>query len=423
MTIQEAIAVLNDVPSFVEATPESLAQFTHWIQSGLDSFLSVSLNEWVDSLLQISSHETKNQSSADERNVFFNENAGNTSYEEVRTILRGDLFRNYPFPPCNNPEFTFIDLFAGIGGFRIGMQDLQGKCVFSCEWDKNAQETYFSNFGEYPFGDVHRFTSPDVSDDEIDRLIPDHDILCAGFPCQPFSRAGVSARNSLGLKSGFECETQGTLFFDIMRIAKVKRPEVLFLENVKGLRSSDGGRTFSTIRKSVEEDLNYSFHYKIINSNTLVPQNRERCYIVCFKNRNVEFEFPSFNGAKKNLGSILEKNVSDEYTISDRLWKGHQERTKRNLNRGTGFTAFLADLSRPSNTLVARYGKDGKECLIPQEGKNPRKLTPRECARLQGFPETFIPAKSKTAAYRQFGNAVSVPVVKRIGEAILKTMR
>jgi DNA (cytosine-5)-methyltransferase 1 len=244
-----------------------------------------------------------------------------------------------------------------------------------------------------------------------------------GFPCQPFSHAGVSARNAVGKEHGFKCDTQGTLFFDIMRIVSVKQPKVLFLENVRNIERHDGGRTFAVIKQSIEE-LGYNFKYAIINAATLVPQRRMRCYMVCFrKDLGVNFVFPEFNGKPFPLKSILENNPSPVYTISDKLWLGHINRSKRNLERGTGFTAFTADIEKPSNTLVARYGKDGKECLIAQPGSNPRFLTPRECARLQGYPDNFIIPQAKTPAYKQFGNSVAVPVIIKISEAIIKELK
>ena len=274
-----------------------------------------------------------------------------------------------------------------------------------------------------PFGDIRAFTGDDVSDRQIGKWIPDHDVLAAGFPCQPFSKAGVSARKSLGLKHGFSCEIQGTLFFDLVRIAKKKRPRVLLLENVKYLRGHDEGRTFQTIEKTIREDLGYSFSPHMLDSSTLVPQRRQRCYIVCFRDPEETFSFPPFTGEPMPLSSILlKKDPDSRYTISDRLWTGHKNRTERNLNRGTGLTDFLADPNRPANTLVARYYKDGKECLVPQPGRNPRKLTPKECARLQGFPDKFIPSDSDTQAYRQFGNSVAIPVVKRVAEEIMKKL-
>lgn len=326
-----------------------------------------------------------------------------------------------PYPPPANPSFSFIDLFAGIGGFRLALQDAGGHCVFSSEWDKAAKATYARNFGESPFGDIEQFSGLHLSDDEIRALIPTHDVLAGGFPCQPFSHAGVSARSSLGKKHGFACETQGTLFFNIVRIAKACQPKVLLLENVKNLVRHDKGRTFALIKKTIEEDLGYSFKHMILNSSSLVPQRRERCFIVAFRDKTA-FPGVTLEGQALPLSSILDSAVPEKYTISDRLWQGHINRTKRNLDRGVGFTAFLADLTKPSNTLVARYGKDGKECLIPQKDKNPRKLTPRECARLQGFPEDFRLPSSDTPAYKQFGNSVAVPVVRVLVDAIVKKM-
>jgi DNA (cytosine-5)-methyltransferase 1 len=314
-----------------------------------------------------------------------------------------------PFPHVERPKFTFVDLFAGIGGFRITMQEKGGKCVFSSEWDAFAKKTYEANFGELPHGDIREI---------LEESIPDHDVLCAGFPCQPFSLAGISARNSLNTAHGFACETQGTLFFDVIRIINAKRPKIVFLENVKNIVRHDDGKTFAIIRNTIES-LGYSFSHQIIDSSSLVPQKRVRCYMVCIRDDNEKFGFPKIEGIPLALKMILEEKVDDSFTISSKLWEGHQRRTQRNLDRGTGFTAFCADLDKPSNTIVARYGKDGKECLIPQDNKNPRMLTPRECARLQGFPENFLIPVAKTAAYRQFGNSVVIPVIRKIAENIL----
>lgn len=311
--------------------------------------------------------------------------------------------------PNQNKKIRFIDLFAGIGGFRLALESIGGECVFSSEWDENAKKTYEMNFGEKPHGDITKIKAKDV---------PDHDILCAGFPCQPFSLAGVSARVALNRNHGFECETQGNLFFDIIRIAKEKKPQVLFLENVKNLINHDKGNTLQVIKNEIEK-LGYSFNLKIINANTMVPQSRVRAYMICIKNSKVDFEFPDFEGKPIALKSILEKKVDEKYTISDRLWEGHQRRTSNNLERGTGFTAFEADIEKPSNTIVARYGKDGKECLIPQKGKNPRLLTPLECARLQGFPNSYVLPQSRAIAYKQFGNSVAVPVIAKIADSII----
>lgn len=315
-----------------------------------------------------------------------------------------------PFPPPEHPRFTFIDLFAGVGGFRLAMQAYGGKCVFSSEWDVAAQDTYYRNYGDRPYGDITK---------EATKAAIPHtfDVLCAGFPCQPFSLAGVSARVSLNKKHGFADKTQGTLFFDIMQIVRKHRPKVLFLENVRNLVSHDEGRTFSVIKETIESE-GYSFNCRVIDASSLVPQKRLRCYMVCVRDGG-SFVFPDIKGAPLPLRSILENDVSEQFTISDNLWAGHQRRTRRNLARGTGFTAFTADLDEPSHTLVARYYKDGKECLIPQEGRNPRLLTPRECARLQGFPEDFILPTSRSVAYKQMGNSVAVPVLRRIAESII----
>lgn len=317
-------------------------------------------------------------------------------------------------------EFKFIDLFAGIGGFHIALKSLGGSCVFASEIDEKAKATYIDNHGGIVSGDIRQITGPELSDDHIDSTIPDHDILAAGFPCQPFSLAGVSARNHLGQSHGLLDETQGTLFYDIARIAIVKRPAALLLENVANIVGHDGGRTFATLKSVIEQELGYEFHFQILNAQTLVPQRRRRCFIVALRDPIGEFNFPDLEGDPIPLRRALEKSVDEKYTISDRSWEGHQRRTKNNLERGTGFTAFEADLDRPANTLVARYYKDGKECLVPQKGKNPRFLTPRECARLQGFPEEFMPHPTRSVAYKQFGNAVPVPLVRAVANSLLR---
>ena len=325
------------------------------------------------------------------------------------------------FPPPEAAKFTFSDLFAGIGGFRLALQELGGNCVFSCEWDRSAKLTYFRNFGVMPYGDIKQFACGNSSDERIDRSIPYHDVLTAGFPCQPFSLAGMPARNHYGQAVGLTA-LQGSAFFDLLRIARVKRPRALFLENVRNILSIDDGNTFSSIRQALEQDLGYEFHYAIIDSSTTVPQRRKRCYIVAFREWGSGFEFPDFSGSRLPLKSILESQVADKYTISDRLWSSHLQRSLRNRARGTGFTVKLADVNEPSPTLVARYGKDGKECLISQMGRNPRKLTPLECKRLQGFPAAFMSATSDTSSYREFGNAVTVPVVSKIGASIVQAL-
>ena len=396
--------------------PERLAELpaiiTHWLQdmSSVPIYFDSELrNLWENALIKYSILESGNDILRD-------------NFHGLTGTGVTISFDSVPFPPRRKTRFTFVDLFAGIGGFRIALQNLGGKCVFACDSDKKAKETYFRNFGVIPFGDVRQFTSGRISDQTLATLIPDHDILAAGFPCQPFSLAGVSARNHLGQPSGLRCEEQGNLFYDIVRIARVKQPKVLFLENVKNIISHDNGKTFSEIRRFVERELDYDFKYEVIDSSLLVPQHRERCYFVCFRHKDNRFTFPRLRGTPMQLGSILEDEVSNTYTISDTLWVGHRERTKRNIQRGTGFTVTLADLSKPSATLVSRYGKDGKECLIPQDGKNPRKLTPRECARLQGFPDNFLLPDSDTAAYKLFGNSVPVPVIEVVSRRIIKEL-
>lgn len=329
----------------------------------------------------------------------------------TRELFFNEVFGGLQLRPSSSAGFKFIDLFAGIGGVRLGFQQAGGVCVFSSEYDKAAQKTYKENHGELPFGDITKINEYEI---------PNHDVLLAGFPCQPFSNAGVSARNAVGKKHGFLCDTQGTLFFDVMRIINAKKPKIVFLENVRNLEKHDEGRTFQTIKENISNS-GYRFTYKVIDSRTVVPQRRIRCYMVAVRSDiAVDFEFPEFIGEPKPLKSILESEVDNIYTISDRLWLGHINRTKRNLERGTGFTAYTADLDKPSNTIVARYGKDGKECLIPQAPKNPRLLTPRECARLQGFPESFIVPKARTPAYKQFGNSVVVPIITEIANKIIE---
>jgi DNA (cytosine-5)-methyltransferase 1 len=392
--------------SLLEAFPQTTgdeieAIVTHWIQSQTQAvpFLTPSMRQYCINLVQHQGPKRIKPQMVNEPSE---------PYQYALPIDWGDV----PFPPVKIPSFTFIDLFAGIGGFRIAMQEQGGKCVFSSEWDPYAKKTYEVNFGEVPYGDIRKID---------EKEIPQHDLLCAGFPCQPFSLAGVSARNSLNTTHGFACETQGTLFFDIVRIIKEKRPKVVFLENVRNLVSHDKGKTFSVIRNTVES-LGYTFSYRLIDASPLVPQKRVRCYMVCIRDDGPQFTFPVINGPPLALRSILEENVDEAYTISTKLWQGHQRRTENNLARGTGFTAFCANIDKPSNTIVARYGKDGKECLVPQDIKNPRMLTPRECARLQGFPESFIISPSKTTAYRQFGNSVAIPVIRLIAEEIVKVI-
>ena len=309
---------------------------------------------------------------------------------------------------AHSPEgsFDFIDLFAGIGGMRIGFEQAGGRCVYSSEWNKYCQKTYFANFGELPEGDI---TKVDASS------IPDHDILVAGFPCQPFSIAGVSKKQSLGRATGFEDKTQGTLFFDVCRILKAKRPKAFLLENVKNLKSHDKGNTFRVILESLDE-LDYEVFYDVLDGQNYVPQHRERIIIVGFdrKRYGTEYDF-AFDitpvEPKPVVADILDDEVDPKYTLSDKLWTYLQDYAAKHKAKGNGFGYGMAPLDGVSRTLSARYYKDGSEILIPQEGQNPRRLTPRECARLQGFHDSFIIPVSDNQAYRQFGNSVVVPLI------------
>ncbi|MBI1828793.1 MAG: DNA (cytosine-5-)-methyltransferase [Thaumarchaeota archaeon] len=305
-------------------------------------------------------------------------------------------------------NFKFIDLFAGIGGMRMAFERAGGECVFSSEWNKFAQRTYEANFGEIPAGDITQITASDI---------PDHDVLVGGFPCQPFSIAGVSSRKSLNRPHGFEDQIQGTLFFDIARIIKEKKPAAFVLENVKNLGSHDKGRTFKVILKILRDDLGYDVYHKVVDASRLVPQHRERIYIVGFKTPTV-FEFPELEDTRPQLADILEKDPEDKYTLTDGTWNSLQRHLEKHRKLGNGFGYSLADVKGITKTLSARYYKDGAEILIPQGKKNPRRLTPRECARLMGFPEKFKISVSDNQAYRQFGNAVVVPVVEKIARSV-----
>jgi DNA (cytosine-5)-methyltransferase 1 len=334
------------------------------------------------------------------------------------------------------PEFTFIDLFAGIGGMRMGFESIGGKCVFTSEWNKYSRQTYQENFGC-----DHEINGDITKIDETE--IPVHDVLLAGFPCQPFSIAGVSKKNSLGKAHGFECTTQGTLFFDVARIIAYHRPAAFLLENVKNLQSHDKGKTFQVIRETLEEELGYHIAWKVIDAKRFVPQHRERVFIVGFREDSGftldNLKLPDLADGPK-LSTILhpedgteeteepytygEKGmVSDRYTLTDNLWSYLVKYAAKHKAAGNGFGFGINGPDDTTRTLSARYHKDGSEILIKQEGKNPRRLTPRECARLMGYdrpgrPPFEIPV-SDTQAYRQFGNGVVVPVV----EAVAKHMK
>lgn len=357
--------------------------------------------------------------------------------QKDRMALLYLLHTRSPRPVPNEADFTFIDLFAGIGGTRMGFERNGGRCVFTCEWDASAQKTYRANFPihDHKFiGDIHEITVDNRWD-----LLPkdDFDVLVAGFPCQPFSIAGVSKKNSLGRVHGFACEAQGTLFFDIAKIIKARQPKAFLLENVKNLKSHDKGNTFRVIKDVLEKKLKYTIHTKVIDAKGFVPQHRERIYIVGFR-EPVTFSWDAFMAPPSNtmrLGDILhpgngtdqaeepyttgrQARVSSKYTLSDKLWKYLEGYAAKHKELGNGFGCGVVGKNDTARTLSARYYKDGSEILIRQgKTRNPRRLTPRECARLMGFdtPERkFNIVVADTPAYKQFGNSVVVPVVAEI---------
>lgn len=370
---------------------------------------------------------------------------------DVRTIRRWEVRENEPpsyladairqrilplvsSKPAKDSAFTFIDLFAGIGGIRMGFEAHGGHCVFTSEWNAFAQKTYLANF---PATETHTFVGDITQIDESD--IPDHDVLLAGFPCQPFSIAGVSKKNALGRPHGFECTTQGTLFFDVARIIAKKRPKAFLLENVKNLISHDKGNTFKVILETLRDELGYEVHYKVIDGQHFTPQHRERIIIVGFHGET-SFSWDELNlptdGPK--LSSILHPQNGDEeseepytlapkgkinpkYTLTPNLWAYLQAYKEKHSAAGNGFGFGLVSGNSVTRTLSARYYKDGSEILVSQGArKRPRRLTPRECARLMGYPDTFKIPVSDTQAYRQFGNSVVVPVITEVARIMQK---
>jgi DNA (cytosine-5)-methyltransferase 1 len=346
-------------------------------------------------------------------------------YQAVQKNLFDVTDIPFPGPVPGTEKFTFIDLFAGIGGFRLALQNLGGLCVYSSEYDKYAQKTYFANFGETPFGDI---TTP-----ETKSFIPkSFDILCGGFPCQPFSIAGVSKKNSLGRKHGFEDEKQGNLFFHVAEIIEKHRPKAYFLENVKNLVSHDKGNTFKVIKETLIE-LGYSFDHRVLNGKHFVPQHRDRTIMVGFDKSifgdDIKFDFDlvKLPEANHQIKSILMNNVDPKYTLTDKLWDYLQEYAKKHKLKGNGFGFGLVNMDGITRTISARYYKDGSEILIPQAGLNPRRLTPYECAALQGYPvnagnKSFRIAVSDNQAYRQFGNSVVTPLIQAVGKEIINLL-
>lgn len=332
-----------------------------------------------------------------------------------------------------NPHFTFLDLFGGIGGTRRGFEAAGGRCVFTSEWDKFAQQTYAANYIEHPdhifAGDITK-----VNPEEV----PDHDVLVAGFPCQPFSLAGVTKKHSLGRRHGFEDETQGTLFFNLAQIINAKQPRAFLLENVKHLIAHDNGRTFEVIKSTLEQEFGYQLTWRVINGSHFVPQNRERIFIVGYlEETSFSFDNIKLPEATHTLASILhpedgseapeepytqgmKAKVNAKYTLSPRLWKYLQDYAARHRAAGNGFGYGLVTPDARARTLSARYYKDGSEILVAQPGKRPRRLTPRECARLMGFPDNHVIPVSDTQAYRQFGNSVVVPVIESIAKEMVR---
>ncbi len=348
-----------------------------------------------------------------------------TPRESVMILLR--MRAEARRPSEHDRDFTFIDLFAGIGGLRKAMETAGGRCVFTSEWDRFAQSTYHANFPD------NRPIAGDICDVNVDD-IPEHDVLVAGFPCQPFSIAGVSKKNALGHAHGFLDETQGTLFFDVLRILLHHRPAAFLLENVKNLKSHDKGQTFEVIRQKLTEKLGYTLHTQIIDAVNFVPQHRERIVMVGFR-EPTRFTFddlilPGRNG--RGMRDVLHPEdgseapeghytlgpmatVNDKYTLTDKLWNYLQAYAAKHKAAGNGFGFGLVNGDSIARTLSARYYKDGSEILISQgKWKNPRRLTPRECARLMGYDDSFRIPVSDTQAYKQFGNSVAVPVFAEV---------
>ena len=344
----------------------------------------------------------------------------------ARQLALREILRTVPHQDDEAGDFTFVDLFAGIGGVRLGFKAAQGRCVFTSEWNPWAQKTYTANFGtdESLIGDITQYAAEDI---------PEHDVLLAGFPCQPFSIAGVSKKNALGRPHGFECTTQGTLFFDVARIIAAKRPKAFLLENVKNLVSHDKGNTFRIIKETLKNELGYTVEARIIDGQRFVPQHRERILIVGFR-ENTGFSFDTLQLPEQGptLKNILhpedgsepaeepytvgpDAKVHAKYALTSKLWQYLQNYAEKHRLAGNGFGFGLVDGDGVARTLSARYYKDGSEILIKRgKGKTPRRLTPRECARLMGFPADFKIPVSDTQAYKQFGNSVVVPVIKAV---------
>lgn len=353
-----------------------------------------------------------------------------------------NIIKNQTVTSIEKPAFRFIDLFAGIGGLRRGFDGIGGECLFTSEWNQYAQKTYLANYHDK---DTHIMAGDITKINAVD--IPAHDMLLAGFPCQPFSIAGVSKKNSLGRAHGFRCEAQGTLFFDVARIIEHHQPRVFLLENVKNLVNHNKGETFRVIHDTLKNELGYQVHWKVINAKSFVPQNRERIFIAGFREPN-DFTFDNLvlpdplngpklktifhpeDGSEGKDGHFIEGKkgkVSKKYTLTDNLWIYLQNYAEKHRKKGNGFGFGLCGEDDIARTLSARYYKDGSEILIKQNRRNPRRLTPRECARLMGFDKpgqsSFKIPVSDTQAYKQFGNAVVVPVVEAVAQHMAAFIR
>lgn len=411
----EEVDEQNGIRLYGETSWETqLAVLSHYLHNNNDNEDNDYRREVISAIREFLERKRENK-----KEEITEEYAIQVAEDPIAYNLFADFF-SVPFHDPQEPRFTFIDLFAGMGGFRLAMQAQGGKCVFSSEWNKYAQKTYLANFGEMPFGDITK----DVTKSYIPQ---EFDVLCAGFPCQPFSIAGVSKKKSLGRETGFKDKTQGTLFFDVADIISRHRPKAFFLENVKNLISHDKGNTFKVIKGTLEE-LRYSLHYLVMDGQTYVPQHRERIMIVGF-NRDIfngeeQFSFPNQEQASRSIQEILDPNVDEKYTLSDKLWGYLQNYAEKHRAKGNGFGFGMVNLNGISRTLSARYYKDGSEILIPQgEGKNPRKLSPRECARLMGYPDEYrLNQVSDVQAYRQCGNSVVVPLITAVSEQLVRTM-
>ncbi len=454
--------LLTNANVFVEALGHLCNSLTHKVPGEKACYMALTnkqlLNQAVDIWGKQHVAETLGYKHHSEVSKWFKAEKGPSLNDEQRHLLAGLLPRE---PIRNTPAaFHFIDLFAGIGGIRKGFEDIGGECIFTSEWNKYAVQTYKANYYNDP--NRHSFNSdirdvtlseshPEITPEVrafVDQQVPDHDVLLAGFPCQPFSLAGVSKKNALGRVHGFECKTQGTLFFDVARIIEVKRPSAFVLENVKNLKSHDKGNTFRVIAETLDE-LGYhvadiedmgSKDPKIIDGKHFTPQHRERIVLVGFRKdlgvhngftlKNIVREFPERRMA---FSDILEECPDDKYILTPRLWEYLYEYAKKHQAKGNGFGYGLVDPSKPdvvARTLSARYHKDGSEILVDRgwdrslgekrfwneknQERRPRRLTPRECARLMGFEQPgdnkFRIPVSDTQAYRQFGNSVVVPV-------------